>query len=54
MHPEGVAAERRALVGLRERDEIGDEALRRLLREADLRKRAGEGDASPGAPPPNP
>lgn len=53
-HPEGFAAERRALVGLRESDEIGDEALRRLLRETDLRKRAGEGDASPGAPPPNP
>lgn len=53
-HPESFAAERRALVGLRENDEIGDEALRRLLRETDLRKRAGEGDASPGAPPPNP
>ncbi|WP_043367367.1 cation:proton antiporter [Belnapia sp. F-4-1] len=53
-HPETFAAERRALVGLRENDEIGDEALRRLLRETDLRKRAGEGDASPGAPPPNP
>lgn len=53
-HPEGFAAERRTLVGLRENNEIGDEALRRLLRETDLRKRAGEGDASPGAPPPNP
>ena len=53
-HPEGFAAERRALVGLRENNEIGDEALRRLLRETDLRKRVGENDASPGAPPPNP
>lgn len=53
-HPEGFAAERRTLVALRENNEIGDEALRRLLRETDLRKRAGEGDASPGAPPPNP
>ncbi len=43
-----------ALIGLRENDEIGDDVLRRLLRETDLRKRAGEGDASPGAPPPNP
>lgn len=53
-HPEGFAAERRTLVELRENNEIGDEALRRLLRETDLRKRAGEDDASPGAPPPNP
>ncbi|SDC24292.1 cation:proton antiporter domain-containing protein [Belnapia rosea] len=54
VHPEGLAAERRALLGLREHDELGDEALRRLLREADLRKRASESDASPGAAPPNP
>jgi NhaP-type Na+/H+ or K+/H+ antiporter len=52
--PEGFAAERRALLRLREHNEIGDEALRRLLREMDLRKRAAEGDASPGAPPPQP
>jgi CPA1 family monovalent cation:H+ antiporter len=52
--PEGFAAERRALLRLREHNEIGDEALRRLLRETDLRKRAAEGDASPGAPPPQP
>jgi len=38
----------------RERDEIGDEAMRRLLRETDLRKRAAEGDASPGGAPPKP
>ena len=54
MHPQVIAAERRVLIRLRERNEIGDEVLRRLLREADLRKRAGEGDASPGAPPPAP
>jgi monovalent cation/hydrogen antiporter len=53
-HPEGFAAERRALVRMRERDEIGDEAMRRLLRETDLRKRAAEGDASPGGAPPKP
>ena len=53
-HPEGLAAERRTLLGLRERDEIGDETLRNLLREMDLRRRAAEGDAEPGAPPPRP
>lgn len=51
---DGMAAERRALLGLRERDEIGDEALRSLLREGDLRTRAAEGDAQPGAAPPHP
>ncbi|WP_052402504.1 hypothetical protein [Muricoccus aerilatus] len=50
----GLAAERRTLLDLRERDEIGDEELRNLLREGDLRKRAAEGDAEPGAPPPRP
>ena len=53
-HPDSLAAERRALLRLRERDEIGDEALRRLLREADLRGRAAEGDGRTGAGPPNP
>jgi CPA1 family monovalent cation:H+ antiporter len=52
--PESLAAERRVLMELRERDEIGDEALRRLLREADLRRRVAEGDALPGAGPPQP
>ena len=50
----GVAAERRALLDLRERDVIGDEGPRILLREGDLWKRAAEGDADPGAPPPRP
>ena len=50
----GSAAERRALLDLRERGEIGDEALRSLLREGDLRTRAAEGYAEPGAPPPRP
>ncbi|WP_338664694.1 cation:proton antiporter [Pararoseomonas sp. SCSIO 73927] len=53
-HPEGIAAERRVLVEMREKDEIGDEALHNLLREGDLRRRAAEGDAEPGAPPPKP
>lgn len=50
----GFDAERRALVRLRERNEIGDEVMRRQLRETDLRDRVTEGDASPGAGPPNP
>jgi NhaP-type Na+/H+ or K+/H+ antiporter len=57
-HPEALDAERRALMRLREQDEIGDEALRKLLREGDLRARAAEaeasGNASPGAGPPQP
>lgn len=52
--PESLAAERRALIELRERDEIGDEALNRLLREGDLRRRVAEADAMPGATPPKP
>ncbi len=49
-------AARRALFELRERDRIGDEALRKMLREADLKARAAEGPAAalPGAPPPSP
>ena len=49
-------AARRALFELRERDRIGDEALRKMLREADLRARAAEGPAAalPGAAPPSP
>jgi CPA1 family monovalent cation:H+ antiporter len=49
-------AARRALFELRERDRIGDEALRKMLREADLKTRAAEGPAAalPGAPPPSP
>ena len=52
--PDALAAERQALVRLREEDRIGDEVLRRMLRETDLRERVGEGDALPGAGPPNP
>jgi NhaP-type Na+/H+ or K+/H+ antiporter len=49
-------AARRALFELRERDRIGDEALRKMLREADLKARAAEGPAAalPGAAPPSP
>jgi NhaP-type Na+/H+ or K+/H+ antiporter len=52
--PDALAAERQALVRLRGEDRIGDEVLRRMLRETDLRERVGEGDALPGAGPPNP
>jgi len=47
---------RRALFELREEDRIGDEVLREMLREADLKARAAEGPAAvlPGAAPPNP
>ena len=49
-------AARRALFDLRETDRIGDEVLRKMLREADLKTRAAEGPAAalPGAAPPNP
>lgn len=47
-------AERRALLRLRETDHIGDEVLRRMLRETDLRSRAAERSTLPGAGPPNP
>lgn len=50
----GFDAERRALLALRERNRIGDETLRKMLREADLRQRAEEGGTLPGAGPPNP
>jgi CPA1 family monovalent cation:H+ antiporter len=55
--PDSLAAERRALLRLRERDEIGDETLQKSLRAADLRARAAEaegGNAAPGAGPPQP
>jgi CPA1 family monovalent cation:H+ antiporter len=51
---EGFHAERRALLDLRRENAIGDETLRKMLREADLRQRAAEGSALPGAGPPNP
>ena len=47
-------AERRALLGLRRSNAIGDEVLRKMLRETDLRSRAAERSALPGAGPPNP
>lgn len=51
---DGFDAARRALLRLRERDRIGDEVLISMLRETDLAARASEGDALPGAGPPNP
>lgn len=51
---DGFDAARRALLRLRERDRIGDEVLISMLRETDLAARATEGDALPGAGPPNP
>jgi CPA1 family monovalent cation:H+ antiporter len=45
---------RQVLTELRERDEIGDEVLLRMLRETDLHARASEKDVLPGAGPPNP
>jgi NhaP-type Na+/H+ or K+/H+ antiporter len=53
-HANGFDAARQALLRLRERDRIGDEVLIRMLRETDLTARAAEGDALPGAGPPNP
>ena len=53
---DGLCAARRALLELRETDRIGDEVLRKMLREADLKARAAEGPAAalPGAAAPNP
>ena len=53
---DGLCAARRSLLELRETDRIGDEVLRKMLREADLKARAAEGPAAalPGAAPPNP
>jgi CPA1 family monovalent cation:H+ antiporter len=53
-HANGFDAARQALVRLREEDRIGDEVLHSMLRETDLVARASEGDALPGAGPPNP
>ena len=49
-------AARRAWFELREQDRIGDESLRKMLRESDLKARAAEGPAAalPGAAPPSP
>jgi hypothetical protein len=53
-HEEELAAERKALLELRERDRIGDEVLDEKMRETDLRERVTEENAMPGAGPPNP
>jgi CPA1 family monovalent cation:H+ antiporter len=53
-HANGFDAARQALLYLRERNEIGDEVLISMLRETDLTSRAAEGNALPGAGPPNP
>jgi CPA1 family monovalent cation:H+ antiporter len=53
-YADGFDTARQALVRLRERNHIGDEVLVRMLRETDLTARAAEGDALPGAGPPNP
>jgi CPA1 family monovalent cation:H+ antiporter len=50
----GFDAERMALLRLREDNSIGDEVLRKMLRETDLRSRAAEKDTLPGAGAPNP
>jgi monovalent cation/hydrogen antiporter len=51
-----LGAARLALLDLRGEDRIGDEVLRKMLREADLKARAAEGAAAalPGAGPPQP
>ncbi|GAA0573659.1 hypothetical protein GCM10009416_10420 [Craurococcus roseus] len=53
---DALCAARRTLLELRETDRIGDEVLRKMLRETDLKSRAAEGPAAalPGAPPPQP
>jgi CPA1 family monovalent cation:H+ antiporter len=51
---DGFDAARAALLKLRSHNQIGDEVLVELLRETDLTARASEGDALPGAGPPNP
>lgn len=53
-HANGFDAARQALLHLRERNAIGDEVLISMLRETDLTSRAAEGNALPGAGPPNP
>jgi NhaP-type Na+/H+ or K+/H+ antiporter len=53
-HANGFDAARQALLRLRARNRIGDEVLISMLRETDLASRAAEGNALPGAGPPNP
>jgi CPA1 family monovalent cation:H+ antiporter len=50
----GVEEARRKLLQMRERDEIGDEVMTRMMRQADLTARASEKDVLPGAGPPQP
>jgi CPA1 family monovalent cation:H+ antiporter len=47
-------AGRRAVLGLRAENRIGDEVAREMLRETDLRQRATEDSPLPGAGPPSP
>ena len=49
-----VDAARQKLLRMREGDEIGDEVMTRMMREADLAARASEKDVLPGAGPPQP
>ena len=53
-HASGHNAARQALLSLREADRVGDEVLSSVLKEVDLSERVAEGDALPGAGPPNP
>jgi CPA1 family monovalent cation:H+ antiporter len=50
----GLEAARQQLLRMRERDEIGDEVMTRMMREADLAARASENDVLPGAGAPQP
>ncbi len=50
----GFDAGRRAVLGLRGENRIGDEVASEMLRETDLRQRATEESPLPGAGPPNP
>jgi CPA1 family monovalent cation:H+ antiporter len=54
MRSGGFPQARRTLLERRARNDLGDETLRKLFRELDLRERAAEPSALPGAGPPNP
>lgn len=54
MREGGFPQARRTLLERRARNHLGDETLRKLFRELDLRERAAEPSALPGAGPPNP
>lgn len=53
-HANAFDAARQKLLALRRTNQIGDEVLISMLRETDLSARVSEGDALPGAGPPNP